>query len=230
MCAGLNIRHQTMTLNTPIMLTLPFIAQLSSSDLAKASELLGQTEVHTIGCNNWPASFPYTPQATFQTAHNGDELFIRFTVQEKSTMARVQEDNGEVWTDSCVEFFLAPDDSGYYNFEFSCIGKALLGFRKERPAAVHATPDIMKTIKRLSSLGTADFEEKKLDHPWELIVAIPATALFRHQLKSWQGVSARINVYKCGDHLSEPHFLSWQPIDTATPDFHVARCFSEVKF
>ena len=122
------------------------------------------------------------------------------------------------------------DDSGYYNFELTCIGKALLGFRKERPHAVLATPQIMQTIKRLPSLGETPFAEKSLGKPWELVVAIPASALFKHQINSWEGLKATINLYKCGDNLSTPHYLSWRPIDTETPNFHVPHCFQEVTF
>ncbi len=213
------------------MFIIPKIEQLHSQDLAGASVLLNDVPEQSVTCNNWPASFPETPQVSFRMASNGnDELFIRFTVLEESTLAKITEDNGEVWTDSCVEFFLALDDSGYYNFEFTCIGKALLGFRKERPKAIHATPEIMRTIKRLSSLGTANFGEKQLGHSWELLVAIPTTALFRHHVETWTGLNARINVYKCGDHLSKPHYLSWKPIDTPEPNFHVPACFTEVRF
>lgn len=211
------------------MLTIPKINQLDSSRLKEASEILDQTAFHPIRYNNWPDKYPYTPRAGFRLAHNGRELFIRFTVAEEFTMALISEDNGKVWTDSCVEFFLAVDDSGYYNFEFTSIGKMLLGFRKERPAAVHAPEDILYTIARYPTLGTENFEEKQLAIPWELTVAIPATALFRHQFDSWEKVSARGNVYKCGDKLSRPHYLSWQPIDTPQPDFHVPRCFAEIE-
>ncbi|MEG0795996.1 MAG: carbohydrate-binding family 9-like protein [Odoribacter sp.] len=209
---------------------IPEIALLDASDLKNASEQLHSLELQSIACNNWSDSFPYAPKAAFQMAHNGQELFIRFSVQEDRTMALITQDNGDVWTDSCVEFFIALDESGYYNFEFSCIGKALLGFRKERPTAVHASADIMHTIKRLANLGSTNFKEKQILTPWELTVAIPITALFRHQIKSWKGLTAHINIYKCGDHLSTPHYLSWKPIDTPTPDFHIPRCFTEVKF
>lgn len=212
------------------MLQISEIPQLDSADLQTASLLLDKAELNTISCNNWSKDFPYQPQAGFRMAHNGSELFIRFTVREDCTMAKITTDNGEVWTDSCVEFFLALDDSGYYNFEFTCIGKALLGFRKERPNAVHAPAHIMNTIKRYSTLGNDNFDEKQISIPWELTVAIPASALFRHRLESWQALTARANVYKCGDHLSKPHYLSWQPIDTENPDFHVARCFQPIRF
>ena len=72
---------------------------------------------------------PYAPTASFRMFHNGEYLFVRYDVAEDCTAARVAEDNGEVWTDSCVEFFISTDDKGYYNFETNCIGKLLLGFR-----------------------------------------------------------------------------------------------------
>lgn len=209
---------------------IPYVQALNGYSLPEASALLAQSDRQPIAHNNWPEQFPYAPRATFAIAHNGQQLFIHFQVEEKRSMARVQEDNGEVWTDSCVEFFIALDDSGYYNFEFNCIGKALLGFRKERPFAVHASADIMASILRYPNLGTSNFEETALAHPWELTVAIPASALFKHQIATWSGLEARINVYKCGDKLSCPHYLSWKPIDTPQPDFHVPRCFVPVQF
>lgn len=212
------------------MFTISKINALNSQDLTEASALLDKVPVQPVACNNWKTDYPYSPDVKFRMAHNGSELFIKFSVTEECTMAKVSEDNGEVWTDSCVEFFLALDDTGYYNFEFTCIGKALLGFRKERPAAVHAAPEIMASIKRFPTLGTQNFDEQKGKNDWELTVAIPATALFRHGINTWTGAKATANVYKCGDNLSQPHFLSWKPIDTPTPDFHVARCFTEVEF
>ena len=213
------------------MFIIPEIPQLTSSNLEEATKLLSAIAPQQVACINWPKSFPEKPAVSFRMAHNGgDELFIRFTVTEETTLALVKEDNGEVWTDSCVEFFLALDDSGYYNFEFTCIGKALLGFRKERPNPTHATPEIMESIKRFSTLGTANFEEKALNGSWELTVAIPTSALFKHKVEKWKGLTAEANIYKCADNLSKPHFVSWQAIDTDEPNFHVPPCFTKVSF
>lgn len=212
------------------MYTISQIANLDALHLDEASLLLDRADKQPVACNNWNAQFPYSPTVDFSMAHNNRELFIKFQVNEACTMAKVTSDNGEVWTDSCVEFFIALDDSGYYNFEFTCIGKALLGFRKEKPNAVHATPEIMASIKRYPTLGLDNFEEKKGQNQWELTVAIPATALFKHQVKHWSGLQATANVYKCGDNLSQPHFLSWKPIDTPQPNFHIPPFFTAIGF
>lgn len=145
-------------------------------------------------------------------------------------MAIVESDNGKVYTDSCVEFFISLDDSGYYNFEFSCIGKTLLGFRKERPNPVNGTEAIMATISKLPSLGIANFEERIGNNEWELTVSIPSSALFQHRISELSGLKARANFYKCGDNLTEPHYLSWQPINRPKPDFHAPQFFTEIFF
>lgn len=189
-----------------------------------------ESDLQTVGCVNWPDEFPDKPEVRFAIMHTGDHICLKFFVTEQYTMARVTEDNGEVWTDSCVEFFISFDDSGYYNFEFTCIGKALLGFRKEREKYEHASKAVMDSIIRMPSLGTEPFGERSEGQSWELAVKIPARAFFKHDIRSFDGMEARANFYKCGDKLTRPHFLSWQPIDNHKPDFHLEKFFGEVKF
>ena len=38
------------------------------------------------------------------------------------------------------------------------------------------------------------------------------------------------NFYKCGDHLSVPHFLSFAPIGVPKPDFHRPEFFCTLEF
>ena len=66
-------------------------------------------EPQPVACCNWPEQYPYAPEVSFRMFHTGAYLMLRFDVAERWTMARVTEDNGEVWTDSCVEFFIAPE-------------------------------------------------------------------------------------------------------------------------
>ena len=187
-------------------------------------------EPQPIACCNWPEEYPYRPEVTFRMFHTGDRLWLRFDVAERYTKGEVTEDNGRVWTDSCVEFFLALDDTGYYNFETTCTGRLLLAFRKEREHPTHATPDILGRIERYPSLGRETFAEREGDNRWSTVLAIPADVLFRHNVHSWCGVRATANLYKCGDELSHPHFLSWKPIENHKPDFHLPRFFADIEF
>lgn len=211
------------------MITIKNITALDATAPDKCATLLGKEEKHTIQCLNWSEHFPYCPQVAFQIAHNDKELFINFTVNEITSAARMTENNSKVCTDSCVEFFLSLDNSGYYNFEFSCIGIMMLGFRKSRPQAEYATTEIISSIKRYPSLGNNNFEEIALGSPWKLLVVIPATSLFKHHINSWKGLTVKGNFYKCGDKLSQPHYITFAPITTEKPDFHRPEFFIDLK-
>lgn len=173
-----------------------------------------------IACCNWAEEFPYTPKVSFRAFHTGDRLVVRFDVEERYTMAHVAEANGEVWTDSCVELFIAPDTEGYYNIETNCIGTMLVGYRREGEQAEHASPEFISTIVRSASLGSETFEEREGENRWSLTLQLPPQVMFRHEFDSWEGLELRANLYKCGDKLSQAHFLSWQPINTPQPSFH----------
>lgn len=177
---------------------------------------------------NW-SEYPVKPNVDFAIAHDGDNVYINYKVNEDGSLARVLEDHGEVWTDSCVEFFISFGDDGYYNFEFTCIGTALMAFRKDKDNATPASAAIMSTIKRFSSLERVQFEETFVEE-WQVTVIIPKEAFFNHSFTDLSGVNATANFYKCGDNLSKPHFVSWNKIDNETPNFHLPRCFGPIVF
>lgn len=210
--------------------SIEHIPALNALDLPEASRLLHAVRPQPIACNNWSERFPYTPEVRFYIAHNDQQLFLQFEVREEYTMARVATDNGQSWTDSCVELFIALDDRGYYNFEFTCIGKLHLGFRKERPYPVFSTPEILDSVRHFSTLGDANFDERTGSNHWTLTVAIPVTAFFCHRIKTLSGIKASMNLYKCGDNLSRRHYLTWQPVGTSKPDFHTPAFFTPAEF
>ncbi len=183
-----------------------------------------------IACCNWAKEYPYAPNVAFRAFHTGERLVVRFDVEEEYTMARVTESNGEVWTDSCVELFIAPDSEGYYNIETNCIGTMLVGYRRQGMPAEHASAEFISTIVRHASLGDEPFEERQGKNRWSLTLQLPAQVMFRHGFDSWDGLEVRANLYKCGDKLSHPHFLSWRPIDTPQPSFHQPSFFGVLTF
>ncbi len=179
---------------------------------------------------NW-VEFPYHPKVTVQIAYNEEELFLQYQVSEQSVKAEVTKSNGRVWTDSCVEFFLSPDGNDeYYNLEMNCIGTALLGFRKKGDPTVHASEEQIASIRRISSLGNSPFPELKKQTEWQITVAVPWKAFFKHELKPVSRMKMRGNFYKCGDELSIPHFVSWTKIKTEKPSFHNPESFGGLEF
>jgi hypothetical protein len=181
-----------------------------------------------INTVNW-AEYPYTPEVHFRMAATKTALLLNYRVKEATVRAVAEADNGPVWQDSCVEFFCSPDSDGiYYNFECNCVGRLLIGSGSERNKRDHAPREVLESVLRYASLGTKSFEERPADGEWEVALVIPFTAFYRHHISSFAGKTFRANFYKCGDKLTTPHFLSWNPIEISKPDFHRPDYFGTV--
>ena len=144
-------------------------------------------EFNPIACVNWK-EYPYQPEVKFRAAHTGDAILLHYQVTEASVRAVALADDGRVWEDACVEFFLSPEGNDfYYNFECNCATKLLLhgGLAgTERPGA---SEEVLKSVKRWSSLGTEPFEERVGECTWEVALVIPTSAIFRHSIESLNG-------------------------------------------
>lgn len=177
---------------------------------------------------NWPQQYPYKPEVKFRIAYTDSALILNYEVFERSVAAVAPTDNGNVWEDSCVEFFLQAEEGGeYYNVECNCVGTLLIAHGMDRNSRTPLAPDVLKRVKRYSTLGTDNFEERKLKEPWRISLIIPLDLLGIERL---DGSKLRCNFYKCGDNLSVPHFLSWAPIETESPDFHRPDFFKPIEF
>jgi len=152
-------------------------------------------------------------------------------VTEASVRAVALADDGKVWEDACVEFFLSPDsDDFYYNFECNCIASLLLHGGEKETERPGASDDALRSVKRWASLGSSTFEEKVGDRTWEVALIIPVSALFNHTIHDLSGKLMNANFYKCGDLLQTPHFLSWNPIELPEPNFHCPEFFGKLDF
>lgn len=180
---------------------------------------------------NWPDQFPYAPKVHFAIAHSGEDILLNYRVEEKLTGAATKRDLGPVWEDSCVEFFIQPNPSDglYYNIETNCIGALQLCCGLGREGREPAPEEVLKAVQRHSSLGSEPFKERKVG-AWQLSLIVPVGTFWKHDIKSIDGLSARGNFYKCGDKLSTPHFLSYAPISTPSPDFHRPEFFVPIVF
>lgn len=210
-------------------LVIPYI-DIDTSDIEVVAEKLVSMPANMIDVVNWPAEYPSKPEVSFKIAHNGDSILLQYRVHENEILGVVSEDNGEVWTDSCAEFFISFDDGFYYNLETTCVGRALLGYRKIGASSEHAPLEIMRSIKRLPSLGDGKRNKEQGDFRWALTLVIPHTAYWKDDIETFSGLKARGNFYKCGDNLTIPHFVSWNAIDTPAPSFHQPGFFGELEF
>ena len=209
------------------------VKKVNTSVDASWAEVLNSLEAapwNIIDTVNWQ-EYSYRPQVQFRMQYCDSAFLLQYRVREQSVRAVAAGDNGEVWKDSCVEFFVTPSDDGiYYNFEFNCAGTCLLAAGASREGREAAKPALIATIRRQPSLGRHPFGERKNETEWNMALVIPYTCLFRHPDYSPAGKTVRANFYKCGDDLTVPHFLSWNPIKTEKPDFHRPEFFGTVKF
>jgi hypothetical protein len=198
--------------------------------LDQVSEMVENISVPYISVDtlNW-IRYNYKPQTFLKLVHFGNGLFLHFKVEESNIRALVDADNGPVYTDSCVEFFIDPvGDGTYYNFEFNCIGNLLLGFGKTRHNRELAPQDVLQLVNRLPGLGTKPIAHIGGPQWWELLIFIPFSAFFKHTIRTLTGLNPRGNFYKCGDLNIEPHYVTWNPIETNVPDFHRPEFFGTI--
>lgn len=179
---------------------------------------------------NWKG-FGYKPDVKFSIAYTGHEILLKFYVTEQWFKAEKTETNQDVFEDSCVEFFVSPsDDEIYYNLEFNGIGTCLMGSGKGREDRKRADPEIISRIRRKTSVGEKSVSEKSGGFSWTITMAIPFNVFFNHSITELKGKTFRANFYKCGDKLSVPHYVTWNPVETEKPDYHRPEYFGILKF
>jgi len=200
-------------------------------DLAELSAGMDNLRlVNFIDNLNWDKT-GYKPEVKFKIAHGKKEIYLKYYVREEYVKAEKTGVNQDVYEDSCVEFFVSPAEDGiYYNFEFNSIGAFLAGSGTGRHDSRRTDPGMASLIRCLPSLGNEPFPERKGEQEWTLTVAIDTAMFFRHDIKSPEGCEFRANFYKCGDALTKPHYLSWNPVLAEKPDFHRPEHFGIICF
>ena len=180
---------------------------------------------HKVACVNWE-EYPYAPEVTFRIAHSDDALAVMFEVEEDHLRAVAMSAEENVWEDSCVEFFVKnPVGEGYYNFELNAIGTLLAARRTSRESATHFSAAQLAEIVRYTAFDHAPIDICD-QNSWWAVELIPFSLLGL----SSPPAKLDVNLYKCGDNLDRPHFLSWSPITLDKPNFHCPEFFGEIIF
>ncbi|MGA1978071.1 MAG: carbohydrate-binding family 9-like protein [Bacteroidales bacterium] len=197
---------------------------------AISDKLDGQVSRNNIDEANL-SDFPYKPDVKFAIGHTDNEIMLKYFITEEYFKAEKTISNQMVCEDSCVEFFVSPAGDGiYYNMEFNGTGTCLMGSGTARENNNRADPDIISGIRRMTSVGKLPVAERTGQFSWDITIAIPVNVFFLHTTERLGGKTFRANFYKCGDKLSVPHYLTWNPVNTRNPDFHQPDYFGILKF
>jgi hypothetical protein len=197
--------------------------------IQEINDLMNELPRHAIKISSWP-QYNDRPEVYFSIVHSNEDICIKYFVREQSLRAFNRHANEPVYEDSCVECFIAWDDKGYYNFEFNCLGTCLAAFGPSRENRTPLDASVIANIQRMSAINTLFKGNPDELISWYLTVKIPLGVFVEHNLQSLSGKEARANFYKCGDGLPQPHYLSWQKINTPSPDFHRPEFFGDIRF
>ena len=144
-------------------------------------------------------------------------ITVKFESDEKNPVTKYSHANQPAWTDSCVEFFLAPypDEKGnYLNFEQSLGGALLLqkGPNAADRVYIPHSDEYFETEKQIDENG------------WKIKFFIPFSFIDKHFVtmnKKFRG-----NFQFCCE--DKDVYLTWNRIENPFPAFHKPEYFGEM--
>lgn len=144
-------------------------------------------------------------------------LTVKFESDEKNPVTKYSHANQPAWTDSCVEFFLAPypDEKGnYLNFEQSLGGALLL---QKGPNAADRTyiphsDELFETERHIDADG------------WKIKFFIPFSFIDKHFVTTNKNFKGNFQ-FCCED---KDVYLTWNRIENPTPAFHKPEYFGDM--
>jgi hypothetical protein len=191
----------------------------------------------SIRLSNFMGERPsHFPETRVKLQYDKDYIYVIFHVKDQYVKAVAKETNGQVWMDSCVEFFFSPGadvERGYFNFEANCKGVYLFEYHlKDGTVKDFVRAEDRTKIEIAHSLKTDVEQEFTQPLEWTLAYRIPVDILKKYMKvdEPGPGVSWRANFYKCADKSSHPHWLTWAPVDYPKPKFHLPEFFGRLEF
>ncbi|MEO5998721.1 MAG: carbohydrate-binding family 9-like protein [Chitinophagaceae bacterium] len=178
----------------------------------------------------------FKPTVEAKIMYDDNNVYVIFRVKDRFVHSLVQEYNGNVSGDACVEFFFAPDAGlplRYFNLEINAGGTPLL-FYVTNPWTDFTKLDSndIKKIEIAHSLpGIVDPEIKELV-TWTIEYRIPFSMLqkFSNVTRPTRGTTWKANLYKTASQSTNKHWITWSPVDNPKPNFHLPQFFGTLKF
>ena len=212
--------------------TMPIDANWNKSEWKK---------VKPTKITNYMGKIPaFRPQAEVKMMYDNDNVYVIFRVKDRFVRSVVQEYNGNVSGDACVEFFFAPDyhfPERYFNLEINAGGTPLMFYiLPPYPKAKYIKLDSqdIKQIEIAHSLPRIVDPEITKPVTWTLEYRIPLSVLekFSNVTRPGPGVVWMANFYKTAGRRtnSNPHYITWAVIDSRVPDFHKPQFFGTLEF
>jgi len=191
----------------------------------------------TIRIVNYMGKIPgFQPAVQARMMYDDENLYVIFRVDDRYVRCITNEINGPVWEDSCVEFFFAPDRNlpeRYFNLEVNCGGTPLMHFNiVPRKNTILLEPDDIRMIEIAHS--SPQFIDPEIIDPvsWTVEYRIPLYIPEKYSpvTRPVKGTEWGANFFKIAENNSNPHYITWSPVDSPVPDFHLPQFFGLLKF
>lgn len=195
-----------------------------------------EVEAASIALHMGPKPEKFIPKTQVKLRYDKNNIYGIFKVEDKYVKCLVQEINGNVSSDSCVEFFFAPDTNTpleYFNLEINCSGVPLFHYvTKPRKEFTVLKPKEIAQIEIAHSMpGKVDPEITK-PVTWFIEFKVPLSLLKAHRTITdpAPGVTWKANFYKIAGRTSNPHYFTWNEVINHRPDFHLPQYFGKLIF
>ncbi|WP_342645579.1 carbohydrate-binding family 9-like protein [Mucilaginibacter sp. CSA2-8R] len=221
------MQHVNDTMLQQNVIKVPALTLPANASQHQIDDYLNGLQRHPISNICWLA-LQNAPEVKFALAYKQNALFIKYYTEESTHLATYTISNEPVFKDSCVEFFIAVDDSGsYYNFEFNSLGTCLASYGTDRHNRIKLSADVIANI----SYKVNWFGDWSVTSPfkWELMLTLPVSIFCFDEVRFHPAQQLKVNFYKCGDNLPEPHYLAWNPVLSPVMDFHQPRFFGALQ-
>ena len=197
--------------------------EISSVEELKNSSLYELMHYH------WEENPPYRPKTYANIGVVSGSLCAVLKCYEEKPKADCINRDDPVYTDSCLEFFVAPisQRNEYINVECNSKGVFLCEFgagKHERVLLASLTEfsPFVESFKGLDEKGAY----------WGVFVALSkefVSDVYKTSIDEITFDTIKLNFYKCGDGCSIPHYLAFSPVTTLPPGFHNPECFATFK-
>src|SRR6266542_1924808 len=193
--------------------------------------------VETIKLTNYMGQIPpFRPTVHAKMMYDKDNLYVIFRVNDCFVRSVIEEYNGPVSTDACVEFFFSPDTSlaeRYFNLEINAGGTPLMAYH-----IFHHKEYQKFSVEDLKKIEIAHSLPKKVNPEivtpviWTVEYKLPLSILekFSYFSHPKPGVIWRANFYKTASEGSNPHYITWSYVNNIKPQFHLQQFFGTLKF
>lgn len=196
-------------------------------------------KVKPIELKNYMGEIPsFQPKTEAKMMYDEKNVYVIFRVKDRYVRSLVREYNGNVSGDSCVEFFFAPDSDKperYFNLEINAGGTPLL-FYVTTPWTEFVKLDSSEISQIEIAHSLPSIVDPEITEPvtWTIEYRIPLPVLEKYSNVTipGPGVTWKANFYKTAGRIntSNPHYITWSPVDHPKPNFHLPQFFGTLKF